>query len=242
MAFALLFCAGIQASALDGIYLDLKAMTYTEARAPEIVDDIIFFTYQSETSARHVAVRFAHEGFSILHSYARNEYGVFVLDYPVPEETSVLRYRIVVDGLWMRDPKNPSMETDRMGEEFSVLEIGRQDLFKANPRMQKDGSALFTFRGSAGKDIALVGDFNNWDPFLDRLNETEDGVYEISLRLRAGTHGYYFLIDGDRRLDPRNYETMETGDGLVVSVFSWPPVRETAPTAVSRAKPSTGHH
>jgi 1,4-alpha-glucan branching enzyme len=222
------------------MYLDLKAMTYMEARAPEIVDDVVFFTYQSDPPVRHVAARFAHEDFRLMHSYSRNEYGIFVLDFPIPEGTTVLRYRIVVDGLWMRDPANPSVEVDRRGEEFSVLEIGRQERFTANPRPQKDGSALFSFRGGTGKAIALVGDFNNWDPFLDRLRETEPGVYEISLRLRSGSHGYYFLIDGDRRLDPRNFETMETQDGLVVSVFSWPPPRETAAAAAPNAAPPSG--
>jgi hypothetical protein len=233
---ALLLSLCVPSFALDDLYLNLKAMSYAQARAPEIVDDVVFFTYQSESPVRHVAIRFAHEDFSILHSYSRNGNGIFVLDYPLPEKVTVLRYRIVVDGLWMRDPLNPAIETDRRGEEFSVLEIGKVERITANPRWQRDGSALFVYRGAAGKTVALVGDFNNWDPFLDRLYETEPGVYEISLRLRSGNHGYYFFIDGNRVLDPRNYGVMENQDGLAVSVFSWPPARE-AILAVTKSKP-----
>lgn len=238
--FALLLPAAIPASALDSMYLDLRVMTYTEAHAPEIVDDIVFFTFRSENPARHVAVRFAHEGFGTLRSYSRNENGVFVLDYALPEGITVLRYRIVVDGLWMRDPMNPAFEVDRMGEAFSVVEVGIRDRMEANPRLQKDGSALFTYRGAAGKAVALVGDFNNWDPFMDRFDEKEPGFYELALRLRTGSHGYYFFVDGDRVLDPRNHQVMETPDGLAVSVFSWPPALATSPAILTKARTPSG--
>jgi hypothetical protein len=64
---------------------------------------------------RSVAVRFAHESYRVLHQFSRNEFGVFLLDYPVPPGVRDMRYRICVDGLWMSDPSNPRVQTDELG-------------------------------------------------------------------------------------------------------------------------------
>ena len=42
------------------------------------------------------------------------------------------------------------------------------------------------FRGKPGRRVSLVGDFNNWDPFMDPLDETSPGSYSVTLRVPAG--------------------------------------------------------
>src|SRR5713226_2368987 len=45
--------------------------------------------------------------------------------------------------------------------------------------------------------IALVGDFNDWDPQRDFLRQRMDGAWTVSIELPAG-HAYQFryLLDG----------------------------------------------
>jgi hypothetical protein len=52
--------------------------------------------------------------------------------------------------------------------------------------------------------VAVVGDFNDWDPGRTPLQATAGGgVWSVNLPLRAGPHQYAFVVDGkDWRPDP----------------------------------------
>jgi hypothetical protein len=170
-----------------------------------------------------VALRFAHENYGVLHEFSRNEFGVFVLDYPVPPGHRSLRYRICVDGLWMSDPSNPRVQTDELGVEFSLVTLEREPPRPlANPEVGAGGQVTFVFRGRPSGRVSIVGDWNGWDPFVDHLRETEPGRYSISLRVRPGRHWYYFLADGQRVLDVANPATGRDPEGRQVSYFSLP--------------------
>ena len=173
--------------------------------------------------ARFVGARFAHESYRLLHLYSLNEHGIFVLDYPVPEGLRELRYRIVVDGLWMAYPSNPASLRDAQGDEFSLFTLQREPpRLISNPKPESKERFTFTFRGAPGKRISIAGDFNNWDPFMDYMAETEPGLYRITLRIGPGNHFYCFVSEGRRILDQYNPETGVNQDGDIVSYFSMP--------------------
>jgi hypothetical protein len=194
-------------------------MSIGAAQPPRMVDDVLILSCKPELPKQFVGVRFAHEQWKILHPYTMNERGVFVLDYPVPEGVREIRYRIVVDGLWMTDPANPITDTDAAGVVFSVYTLEKDPVrIIVNPK--PEGNALtFVFQGTPGRRVALVGDFNNWDPFMDPLEETAPGVYSISLRVPGGEHWYYFFSDGRRLLDRFNARTGVDPDGATLSYF-----------------------
>jgi len=52
--------------------------------------------------------------------------------------------------------------------------------------------------------VAVVGDFNDWDPDRTPLHATAGGgVWSVNLPLRPGPHQYAFVVDGkDWRPDP----------------------------------------
>lgn len=206
--------------------LDIVLKGIGAPAAPHMLpgSDVLIFSYRQDRSARSVAARFDHEGYRILHQFSRNELGVFVLDYPVPEGVREIRYRIVVDGLWMSDPSNPRVQTDELGMEFSLFTLDREPpRAVANPRFEKDGTITFMFRGPPSRRVSIVGDWNGWDPFLDYMTETDRGVYRISLRMRPGRHWYYFVTEGRRVLDVSNPATGTDPEGAAVSYFSFPP-------------------
>ena len=115
MRYLLLACLAGAAGPLFGanpLSLDIAVKTLAAAQPPRMVGDELILSYKPAYPVRFVGVRFGHESWKILHTYARNEHEVFVLDYPVPEGGREIRYRIVVDGLWMADPANPRVDAD----------------------------------------------------------------------------------------------------------------------------------
>jgi hypothetical protein len=207
--------------------LDLALNGLKAAQPPHLVEDVLVLSYEPDRApdVRFVGARFETEGYAVLHPFSRNQYGVYVLDYDVPENTRVIRYRLVVDGLCMSDPTNPESEPDDQGNLISFFMIEKEPSRPIlNPRQEADGSVTFVFHGPSGRRVTIHGDFNNWDPFVNELTETEPGVYRITLHLLPGGHWYRFFSDGRELLDQYNSDTARDPDGQPVSYFEvFPP-------------------
>ena len=220
----LLMAMSVAASwAASPVSLDIAVKSIGAPQPPHVVGDVLILSFRPDQPTRFVGVRFAHESWSVLHPCARNDKGVFVLDYEIPEGVRELRYRIVEDGLWTTDPSNPDTDVDPSGVAFSVYTLTSEPVRTVINPKATDGGLTFVFNGPPGKRVALVGDFNNWDPFMDLLAETAPGTYTISLRVPPGGHWYYFLSEGRRILDRHNAQTGVTPDGVTVSYFESTP-------------------
>ncbi len=201
--------------------LDIAIKRIDTAQPPRLIDDVLLLSYRPDRPTRFVGARFAHESWKVLHTYVVNEKGIFVLEYPWPEGATEIHYRIQVDGLWMTDPANPVVDTDAAGNEFSVFTVDKAPAQRLeSPRKESDGSFTFIFTGLPGHRVALEGDFNNWDPFMDTLQESSPGLYTVTLRVPPGRHWYVFYSDGIRILDRLNGNTGVDPDGRAVSYFS----------------------
>ncbi|MBL9129295.1 MAG: isoamylase early set domain-containing protein [Verrucomicrobiales bacterium] len=53
------------------------------------------------------------------------------------------------------------------------------------------------------REVAVVGDFNAWDPRANAMKQGPDGGWHAQVPLHHGHHRYAFLVDGSLRLDPR---------------------------------------
>jgi 1,4-alpha-glucan branching enzyme len=209
------------AFAANPVTISLAVQGLAGAQTPRLIDDTLILSCKPAHSARFVGARFANEDWEVLHPYSRNENGVFVLDYAVPEGVREIRYRVEVDGLWMSDPTSARTETDAQGNRMSVFTLDREPPRTiANPKREPGGAVSFTFRGAPGKRVTIMGDFNGWDPFANPLAESEPGTYRIALRVRPGSHWYVFYSAGRRILDAYNTETGTDPDGSTVSYFS----------------------
>jgi len=214
-----LLLAALPAAGLDPLFLQIKILGLREAGPPELIGTQVLFTYRPDCPTRLVGARFEHEDFRFLHPYQRNEEGVFFLLLELPEGLTRLKYRLVVDGLWMPDPANPGLEEDREGIGFSLLELAAPERPILNPGRQKDGSLTFSYKSRPGRMVTLTGTFNHWDPFADRLEEVQPGCYRINLSLLPGRYFYTFMVDGERLLDPYNMENARDYEGYRVSTF-----------------------
>ena len=56
----------------------------------------------------------------------------------------------------------------------------------------------FELAAPQATSVAVVGDFNDWDPAASLLARAADGTWTIDLSLPAGSHRYAFVIDGTR--------------------------------------------
>jgi hypothetical protein len=208
------------AHAASPISLDIAVKSIGMAQPPRLVGDVLILSFKPDQPVRFVGVRFAHESWKVLHPCALNQKGVFVLDYALPEGVREVRYRVVEDGLWTIDPSNPDTDVDASGVAFSVFTLETEPVRPIiNPKPDTGGGLTFLFNGNPGHRVALVGDFNNWDPFMDLLDESAQGTYSITLRVPPGEHWYYFFSDGRRILDRHNAQTGVTPDGDTVSYF-----------------------
>jgi hypothetical protein len=218
----LLFCAALfRLAALEGTRAHIKIVETTEASAPEIMDDVIFFSCKPAYPARYVGIAFAHEEFREVHLFERNEHGVLFYFYPIPEALRSLDYRLVIDGLWTSDPKNPLKLRAAGGIILSRFEIPPEEieLSLKSPVIRNDGSVEFNLAAPSGSRIYLSGSFNGWDPYMYRLNEVRPGLYSFTLRLLPGTYSYIFQAEGKKYLDLLNPNRGQDGEGYEISVL-----------------------
>ena len=205
------------------LFLGSALLTMETAGEPALSHDNVILTFWQSSPVRYVGARFAHEQFRKLHVFQKNDNRVFFLIVPLPENGSDLKYRIVVDGLWMRDPNNPQFVSER-GIEYSIYSRGRTPLPEAaGPQLIDDRRVRFTYQSEPGQIIYLVGSFNHWDPFALPLREEAGGLYSANLSIGPGTHYYAFIVGGDQVGDPENPNRTVDKNGKIICLLWIPP-------------------
>lgn len=209
----------------------LEVGSLETASAPQIIGDRLVFSYtfrdgpelRGTNRVHSVEIAFAHENYSILRPFARNEQDVYVYLHPLEPGREEYRYRLVVDGIWIADPLNPDRIRDRWGVTVSRTTISLPERTAlATPIVRAANDVEFVLRAPEGSRVNVVGSFNGWDPFMTELRESEPGIYSRRLRLGPGEHLYYYVVDGLRLPDPQNSERRWHVSGMTVSVLSLP--------------------
>ncbi len=73
---------------------------------------------------------------------------------------------------------------------------------QAGIRIVED-EVIFTLNAPGAKSVYLVGDFNNWNPTVEKMVKVDDH-FEIGLFLVEGDYRYKFVVDGKWINDPDN--------------------------------------
>jgi len=72
----------------------------------------------------------------------------------------------------------------------------------------------FEFTAVNAKNVALVGDFNDWDTTRNFLKKQSNDTWAVDIPIDKGTYAYLFLIDGKEwRTDPLRKEIVPDGFG-----------------------------
>jgi len=216
-------CAAIQgigAFDVSSLPLHLYLSGLDKATAPVIVEQHLVLSVSGPY--RYVGAAFSNEDWRGIHPFEINANGIFVLALPVPYgEAAVVRYRLVLDGLWSADPSNADQERDRVsGSLMSLVRFPERPgtVLGVWEPAREDG-ASFYFKGEPGRIVTVAGSFNNWDPFIHELEETSPGHYQLFLKLAPGEYQYVFMYRGSRVADPLNQRQVYGRDGQPYSVL-----------------------
>lgn len=220
----LLFTAALlQAFEVNDINLHFKITGMTQAGPPEVWRDHLILSCVPSHQARFVGAAFSTDDFQTVHSYQKNEHGVYFLILPLPRE-EIIDYRVVIDGIWLEDAENRNRVRDRNGLYLSRLRFPPEQRARQLSPILRDerGTVEFYIQTSPGKRVYLAGDFNRWDPYMTALKEKEPGLYSAVLSIKPGRYAYYFLIDGEPVPDPLNFQKNQSSTGEDVSILFIP--------------------
>jgi 1,4-alpha-glucan branching enzyme len=88
------------------------------------------------------------------------------------------------------------------------------------PRVKPVKPVNFICTITTAKHVALIGDFNGWQPASTPMTRQPDGCWLVQLPLSVGHHHYLFLVDGKPMLDPRASGVARNEKGEKVSLLS----------------------
>lgn len=226
-AFAtLIFITSIPAFSQDGYSLSIhiEVSELKEAKSPVFIDNRILFTFSGgEKFIRRVAIAFETDNYRQVYPLLRNENNVFFITKEIPKKTTYLNYRLIVDGVWTEDPMNTNGFLSPEGIKVSRIDIPVKYSDQAvSPLIGTDRNVRFVYKDISDKQVYLSGNFNNWDPFMLRMEEESEnpGTYSISLRMAEGNHYYKFVTDGVSIQDPNNSKKAYDSRGNAVSLIS----------------------
>jgi hypothetical protein len=98
--------------------------------------------------------------------------------------------------------------------------VGRRSVNPAAPAGETR-AVEFVLRTSADSTVAVVGDFNDWDPRATPLRAASDSLWSVVVPLRPGRYRYTFVVDGTRwRRDPSAPRALEDDFGTPTSVIT----------------------
>ncbi len=80
-----------------------------------------------------------------------------------------------------------------------------------------DEEIVFGITAPQAENIYLVGDFNGWNPTIDKLVPV-DGRFQIRLYLLPGRYRYRFIIDGESVPDPENPGLDDEGNSFFILI------------------------
>lgn len=222
---ALIFITNISLFSLSGYSLSIhiKVSELKEAKSPMFIDNRILFTYSvSNKFVRRVAIAFEYDNYRQVYPFMKNEFNVFFMVKEIPRGTEYLNYRLIVDGVWMDDPVNSNSSLSQERVRVSRIDIPHNFSEEAvSPVIENNRNVKFIYKDIAEKHVYLTGNFNNWDPFMLRMEEdiVNPGTYSISLRMAEGNHFYKFVADGVSLQDPNNPRTAYDSRGNAVSII-----------------------
>jgi 1,4-alpha-glucan branching enzyme len=97
-------------------------------------------------------------------------------------------------------PKTLPLRPERQNAKRKI--INKMSLKKQFSKSKPVCKVTFTVEPeviNGGKEVAILGEFNNWDPSEDTMKKLKDGSFSKTIELEIG-HEYQFryLVDGER--------------------------------------------
>jgi len=81
--------------------------------------------------------------------------------------------------------------------------VTRKDAKSTSAKKKVLKKANFSFIAPDAHSVQLAGDFNAWNPTVNPLKKSSNGLWKINLNLSPGRYEYRFLVDGKWHNDPQ---------------------------------------
>ena len=103
--------------------------------------------------------------------------------------------------------------------EKTVVKAAPKAAKKAGRPKSTKKEVTFTIHADAGKAVFVAGEFNSWDPTVQKMAyKARKGIYAATLKLEPGTYQYKYVIDGTWCADPENVNAVANDQGTFNSV------------------------
>ncbi len=213
-------------SAPDTYEYDLTLTDIKGVSAPYISNNYIVFTAPVESNS--IGIAFDYEEFRTIHYFQlKKNYGYegeitssyYFYISEMPKKISRVCYRLIIDGLWTVDPRNPNVVYNKK-ENFSLSYIDLPAEEIEITEKLANGLTHFVCRAESGQKIRLGGTFTNWDSWIYEMKETEPGKYVIDIPLHPGTYYYSYFMGITPFIDETNPNRGYSLDGRIVSCIT----------------------
>jgi len=188
----------------------INLLNIKEAVPPQISDEGVLFTFKGdEISPKYVIVSGDFNNWEENILMTKNRYNIFFYLFNKTKKGGVVlnegkyRYMYQVDSMWIKDPLNKNVEYDQYGTQLSYFKIHKPIIIiKSNPVHLKNNNYIFYYKNDSAKNVYLVGDFNNWNPYSLHMIKDKSGYWKVVVDIIPGAYTYRFLVDGEYKKDP----------------------------------------
>lgn len=150
----------------------------------------------------------------------RGKHAVWYFFLANTKGSNLMRYKFIVDGLWITDPMNYNKIDDGNGSYVSIVNsVNKKEGKNISFKIIDDNLIEFRIYKPEAKLISLVGDFNHWNPENDLLTKGNDDIWRLNKRLPNGIYRYKFIIDGQWTPDIFNEKTLSDNNGGICSIL-----------------------
>ncbi len=204
-------------SRFDRVMKDIDIFT----SSPFFLNDSIAFFYRGKAQKVLIAGSFNDWNIQLLMTKKTNNLWVYYLTLPLTK--GIYQYKFVVDDIWIPDPNNTNFILDPSGQKVSVFTLDHNFYpQKHYPLHLKSGKYRFRYEDNHARNVALVGSFNNWNPFANPMTYKGAGVFELDMDLKSGFQIYCFVVDEQWIPDPYNHRQYSDELDNIVNVIHIP--------------------
>ena len=94
------------------------------------------------------------------------------------------------------------------------------DKLGAHPGTHEDQSGVyFAVWAPNARSVSVIGDFNQWNPQVNRMTKAKDGSFRARMKLPPGEFQYKFVVDGMWFSDPAAQAQVINQHGSLNSVI-----------------------
>ena len=139
--------------------------------------------------------------------------GFYYLELKLP--IGEYAYKFVVDGNWIYDENAEEFREDGFGGINSILIVGDE---KEVHQLREIVLNYISERDI--KRVALVGDFNKWNPQAHIMKKKGKNHFKLTLYLTPGYYHYKFVLNNNKWIpDPKNERKVKDGFGSFDSIL-----------------------